>query len=538
MFRSLVSILLVGIILLSQFEVQTAAMHISTQKAASSRFQDSPSISVANFTFDVTLVEQSPTFNEEYFLGSTGDGRDWLVIRIHGHNTSSEDQKIHSDKIQLLWNGEKIKQTGDESQSVADTLGMMNIGGSGHHEIEAGQEFDFVQVYKIDPAATDLSLWMDFSGEWTLPLNNDLIQRQVTPAEGTQASRDQSWVIRTENFQLTLIGATKAQTFSGPFHLGQNPDGYDWLVVTWKIQNVNSEPYDPDGADFRLIANGVTISHSEETDSVASETTMKNPGSEIAGNSSNSSVAVYEVEQETTDFALEVQSSGTWYIDLGPAIEAANGDPQAAIESTQLDLESIYEETATGTYIPTAAPTPTPAPTAIPSPTPIPAPTQPPVYGSEDNPAGLYEAIVVGGFTVSLDGVQLADSLNYGTEFPPGGFHFLLISVTIARTGEDSGDVGPGDFTLKNLATDKTYGGELATLENVDLAPGEYTNGLVAFEVPVSGTQFEVAFAPSLFGDSGYWNFQLLGGSSERNRITESNGHRRTALLFRRGHLT
>lgn len=106
---------------------------------------------MANWSFEVTSAVKNQRFSDVVHLGTLEDGRDWLIVTINGTNTSDEKQEIHSDKVQLQAGSESIKQTGNESESVAGELGMKTIGGSFPQDVDVGDKLQIVQVYKVSP---------------------------------------------------------------------------------------------------------------------------------------------------------------------------------------------------------------------------------------------------------------------------------------------------------------------------------------------------------------------------------------------------
>lgn len=204
--------------------------------------QEGQQLTVADWSFEVIGAVKAPTFSDVVHLGAQDDRRDWLVVTLQAINTSTDKQEIHSDKIQLQIGSESVKQTGDESESVAKELEYMTIGGSFPHDVDAGETVNIVQVYKVASDAPDFTLVFDFSGKWDIPLNalvassagdpRVLLGEELEEAETAAPDPQSDWSIATANFRLTLIGAVTAPTFSGPFHLGQLDDGRSWLVMT------------------------------------------------------------------------------------------------------------------------------------------------------------------------------------------------------------------------------------------------------------------------------------------------------------------
>lgn len=430
--------------------------------------QEGQQLTVADWSFEVIGAVKGSTFSDVIHLGAQDDGRDWLVVTLQATNTSTDTQELHSDKIQLQIGSESVKQTGSESESVANELGSITIGGSFPHDVDAGETVNIVQVYKVAPDAPDLTLVFNFSGKWEIPLDTLVASAAGNPGVllGDQAPQPDAagsdpppdWSISTANFRLSLIGAVSAPTFTGPLHLGKLDDGRAWLVMTYHLQNSTSSDV------------------------------------EIASD--------------------RVSSSGEWFLNLGPVIQAADGDPAAVAPGTALDLADVGGDPDVAQAIPTAAPSPTPAPTERPEPTEPterPEPTEPPRAGSGEAPGTVGETLELDGMAVTLLSGFYTYEHNFST--PKGGYVFLIVEIELRNTSDETINYNTFSFAAKDLDTDADYDDAFVFLDTPlgsgELSPGEFVYGQVALEVQETSTNVRVKYtvSPGLLGggDAVYW---------------------------------
>jgi hypothetical protein len=346
---------------------------------------DAHTLTVANWTFDVQAAVKAPFFMDTIHLGTLDDGRDWLVVTMIATNTSGEKQELHSDEIQLRSGGEMFKQTGDESDAVADELGYMSIGGSFPHDIEAGKVFEIVQVFKVSPEAASNSLIFDFSGEWEIPLDDLIAGSGGDPSPlvigGTTdqdaAAERSPWTIETASYQLDLIGAATAPTFSGPFHLGNPGDGQDWLVVTYQLTNLRDGDTEVKADSHKLLTGGEELKQAtDETKTVSSELGISMLTLELKPGEPVDVVQVFKVPSGQDDYTLQISARGKLFVNLAPVLAFTNGDGNAVVPGGAVDLAQIDTGTSVVNAVPTAVPTNTPVPTDAPQPTEVPESAQ------------------------------------------------------------------------------------------------------------------------------------------------------------------
>lgn len=357
------------------------------QLGTASAQDDAHTVTVANWTFDVTAAVVAPYFMDTVHLGTLDDGRVWLVVKMTATNTADKKLKIHSDDIQLNSDGKAIKQTGDESEALADELNAMSIGGTVPHEIAAGKVFDVIQVFKIEPDAASNTLVFDFSGTWEVGLD-DLIAASAgdphflvdgTAGSKTGASSQSPWSVETASYRITLIGAATAATFSGPFHLGKLEDGQNWVVVTYQLSNLRSKDTEVKADNQRLLVGEDELKQAtDETKSVASELDLSLLTLKLEANETQNLVQVFKVPATATDYTLQISARGKLFINLTPLVQLAAGDANAVVPGSSLDLAQVETGDASIHAAPTAAPTNTPAPTSTKAPTSTPAPTDTP----------------------------------------------------------------------------------------------------------------------------------------------------------------
>lgn len=503
---------------------------------ASARQSDTH-LTVADWTFDLSAAAMAPTFSDVIHLGVLDDGRSWLVVALKATNTSGKEQKIHSDKIQLLSGSEHIKQTGDESEIAARELGFQSIGGSSPHKVKAGVSLDVLQVFKVAPSATGLELEFDFTGKWRMPLDALLkasngsgiglatksTSRPATPAD------QRPWTIRVAQLEFSIIGATSGKTFTGPFHLGMLDDGRDWLVITYGVKNLTDKKIKIDSDDIQLLSGGKQIKQAgDETRSVAKELGIDAPSKDLDKNKDAKFVQVYKITPGEADNTLRLDYSGLWFVNLAPLTKASNSNPET-VDPSKVSAPSVAmaplpteapkpgntgagssSNAAQTAMKPTSAPTPTPTPSPIPTQTPVPA------LGSANRPASIGDTVEVDGRAITLLDATVTSSVG-GFYTPKGGYEFVVITVKI-RNVSTSGkkhdynelyfsgkDIDRGwdfDDTGINLSDSPLGSGELS--------PGEYVTGQVVLEVHQETTSLRIKYDTSpIGGKNAYWLVRL-----------------------------
>jgi hypothetical protein len=355
------------------------------QVGASSAQDDAHTLAVANWTFEVTSAVKAPFFMDTIHLGTLDDGREWLVVTMIATNTSGDEQELHSDDIQLRSGGEMIKQTGDESDWVADELGYMSIGGSFPHDIEAGRVFEIVQVFKVSPEAASNSLIFEFSGEWEIPLDDLIATSNGDPSHvviGGVASEEvgaerSPWTIETATYRLDLIGAAVAPTFSDPFHLGSPGAGDAWLVVTYHLTNMRDEDTEVKADSHRLLLGTEELKQAtEETKTVSSELGISMLTLDLKPDDSVDAVQVFKVPESATAYTFQIAARGKLFIDLTPVVALADGDGNAVVPGSSVNLAQIDTSEGMVNAAPTAVPTSTSVPTDTPANTEVPVQEQ------------------------------------------------------------------------------------------------------------------------------------------------------------------
>lgn len=478
--------------------------------------QENQQLTVADWSFEVTGVVKAPTFSDVVHLGAQDDGRDWLVVTLQATNTSTDTQELHSDKIQLQIGSESVKQTGSESESVANELGSMTIGGSFPHDVDAGETVNIVQVYKVAPDAPDFTLVFDFSGKWEIPLDalvassvgnpRVLLGEEFAETETAAPGAQADWSVATANFRLTLIGAVTAPMFSGPFHLGQLDDGRAWLVMTYRLENMTSREIEIASETISILSAGEDVRQAgDETRSVADELDLVAPSLKLGPDQEVVVVQVFKVGSGTVDNTLQVSSAGEWFLNLRPVIQAADGNPAAVVPGTALNIADVGGQADVAQAIPTAAPSPTPAPTAPPEPTALPR------AGSGEAPGAVGETLELDGMAVTLLSGVYTYEHNFST--PKGGYVFLIVEVELRNTSDETLNYNTLSFAAKDLDTDADYDDAFALLDTPlgsgELSPGEYVYGQVALEIQETSTNVRVKYtvSPGLLGggDAVYW---------------------------------
>jgi hypothetical protein len=336
------------------------------------------SLTVANWKFDVRAAVKARYFMGPIHLGNLDDGRDWLVVALTATNTSGKEQELHSDAIQLRSDGEMIKQTGDESEAVAEELGAMSIGGPFPHDIEAGKTFDIVQVFKVSPNATNNTLVFDFSGEWEIPLDGLIAESAGDPqflgGETESAVALSPWKVETASYRLELIGAAVASTFTGPFHLGKPEAGYDWLVVTYQLTNLKDEDTKVKADSHRLVVGTDELKQAtDETKSVSAELGVAMLTLDLKPNESIDAVQVFKVPGSATAYTLQVFARGKLFVNLTPVVVLANGEGSAVVPGSSIDLAQVDMSGVDDLAAPPVVPTEMPSPTETQEPTELPA---------------------------------------------------------------------------------------------------------------------------------------------------------------------
>lgn len=350
--------------------------------------QETQQLTVAGWSFDVIGAVKAPTITGVIHLGALEDGRDWLAVSLIVTNTSNEQQELHSDRIQLQTGDELIKQTGAESEAAAKEIDFRTIGGSSKHKIEAGDTWHVIQVYKVAPGASDFTLvFDDFQGKWELSISDlvetadgdprVLLDESSVPAiNATPSSQQEVWRVSTASFDLTLIGAAVAPTFSGPFHLGMLDDGRSWLVVTYEVQNTTGDTVDFESESVRIISAGKEVKQAgDESRSVAGELNLVAPSVKLKPGESIIVVQVFKIDPADTDNSLKIIARGDWFLNLRPVLDATDGDGATVVPISALDLAQIEIGDTPPSAVPTVVPTPTPEPTPVPTQTPIPTVT-------------------------------------------------------------------------------------------------------------------------------------------------------------------
>jgi hypothetical protein len=496
--------------------IATAALVFSMSPGYLISAQEGHQVTVANWSFQVTGAVKAPRFSEVVHLGALDDGRDWLIVTLTGTNTSDEEQEIHSDKIHLEAGGESIKQTGQESENVANELGFTTIGGSFPTDVEAGRELQIVQVYKVAPELSDFSLVFDFNGKWEVSISDLAVESAGNPRAlaGETSSSNASlpsetsdpWSIRAAEYQLTLIGAVKAPTFSGPFHLGTLEDGRSWLVVTYQLHNTTADQINVASESISILSEGEAINQAgDETRSVAAELELVAPSVELGSDETSTVVQVFKVDPEAADNTLQVNAAGKWFMNLRPVTEAANGDAGAVLPDSAIDLIAINANSSAAQVIPTPAPTPTPEPT------PVPEPTELPRYGSADNPGQIGDMLEVDGLAATALSGFYTYEYNFST--PRGGYVFLILEVQFENVSDENIDYNSLHFAARDIDTEIDFDDTFALLDTPlgsgELSPGEYVYGQVALEIQETADSVRVKYtvSPGIFNDSEamYW---------------------------------
>lgn len=493
--------------------------------------QSDTHLTVADWTFDLSAAAMAPTFSDVIHLGVLDDGRSWLVVALKATNTSGKEQKIHSDKIQLLSGSEHIKQTGKESEIAASELGFQSIGGSSPHKVKAGASLNILQVFKVAPSATGLELEFDFTGKWRMPLDAPLKASNGSgvgfatnsSSQATSSANQQPWTVRVAQLEFSIIGATSGKTFTGPFHLGTLDDGRDWLVITYGVKNLTDKKIKIDSDDIQLLSGGEQIKQAgDETRSVAKELDIDAPSKDLDKNKDAKFVQVYKTAPNEADNTLRLDYSGLWFVNLAPLIKASNGNPEA------VDPSKVSAPSVAMAPIPTEAPKsgsttagsssktaqtemkPTSAPTPTPSPSPIPTPSPTPELGSGDRPAGIGDTVVVDGQAVKLMNVEMTSSLT-GFDSPKGGYQYIVLTVAVQNVSSSGKKVySESYFSAKDTDRGWDFGYVSPNfsgqpLGDGKLSPGEYTVGKVVLEVHQQTSSLRIKYHPGPFSGNGYW---------------------------------
>lgn len=428
-----------------------AAPPLEHPVSSNAHLQEEHQVTVANWSFEIEAAVRAPTFAEVIHLGVLDDGRHWLVVSMRATNTSSEEQRIHSDDIQLNDGDGFIKQTGKESQEAAAEIEFESIGGTLSHSVDANDTLDILQVFKVDPSGSDFTLVFDFAGQWTADLEPMILEADGNPRaligesvngdrpSASDGQQDDPWTVTTPNFELTLIGATSSPTFAGPFHLGTLDDGRWWLVVTYQIRNTTEEQYKHNSESVQVISAGEEIKQAgEETRSVASELDLIAPSTDLDAGEEATLVQVYKIGPEAEDNSLKMSAGGSWFVSLRPLTELANGQAEAIVPGNAADLAILVVEEGEVNAAPTAIPTamPTPEPTSIPWQTPTPLPTIESVAATIDRPAGIGETVEVDDFAIRIVDISTFFDRVYNRVGGHSDYLSVMISVEVTSLSE------------------------------------------------------------------------------------------------------
>ena len=105
------------------------------------------------------------SFGAPLSLDPLADGRDWVVLTIRFVHDGTSTITLDSDNYRLVANEEYIKQAGSDTEPLAGRVGLTYMGsGLSEVEIEGPAIRDVVMVFKIDPAITDPSFFIDGTG--------------------------------------------------------------------------------------------------------------------------------------------------------------------------------------------------------------------------------------------------------------------------------------------------------------------------------------------------------------------------------------
>lgn len=378
---------------------------------------DASTLTVARWTFEVHAAVVAPYFMGPIHLGTLDDGRNWLVVAFTATNTTDDGQRLNSDAIQLRSDGQRIKQTRDESSYAAEELGALSIDGSSGRSVESGESISVVQVFKVAPDAVTNALTFDFSGEWEVALNALTTRSNGDPRVllGQYGASEMSgvvypkWTLETSAYRLKLIGAVAGPMFTGAFHLGRAENQQGWLVTTYQLTNIGSESTTIKADWHRAQVGRSEIKQStEETGSVASELGMDMLSLKLDAGESRLVVQVFQIPLEAADVALQVDARGELFLHLAPVLQLTNGSAAAVAPGTAVDLTELDKTPTPGT--PIATPEPVGTRTVTPTPRPVRPPEQAtdvPVLRSP-TPGAVASPLAAGSATGRLGG-SLAD---------------------------------------------------------------------------------------------------------------------------------
>jgi hypothetical protein len=269
------------------------------------------------------------------------------------------------------------------------------------------------------------------------------VERQAQTSPAAECSGLDAWSVATADFKLSLIGATLAPKFTGPFHLGKLEDGRNWLIVAYQFHNATGSDFKVDQGIAQILSGGeLLISQDKDASKAVVEALGADaPPITLEGGEQLVIVQVFKVDSTKKDNSLTVIANGNWHLNLRPVTDAADGKPEAVISETAPDLAklTVPEEEIK------AAPTPAPSPTPVPTDTPAPA-----ELGSDSLPASIGDVVVVDGLGVQVERIEIIDSLDGGFDEPKGGYRCVIVTVQMLNASDGSKDYGEGDFTASD----------------------------------------------------------------------------------------
>jgi hypothetical protein len=249
---------------------------------------DAWSISTARYRLTLIGAAISPTFSGPFHLGQLEDGRSWLVVTYHLHNTSSDAIEVPSESVSILSQGEEVRQAGEETRSVAAELDIV----SPAIELDADEIETVVQVFKVEQAVSDNTLQVSTDGDWFInlqPVTNatngdpnsvlpdasinlasleaDSTVAQAVPTAAPSPTPEPTAVPEPtapprygsadnpaqvgETIEMDGLSATLISGFyTYEYNFGTPRGGYVFLIAEVQFQNVGTETMDYDSFSF------------------------------------------------------------------------------------------------------------------------------------------------------------------------------------------------------------------------------------------------------------------------------------------------
>lgn len=137
-------------------------------------------VSPAEVTYEVTGVSAGANVPDEYGLGDTGGGKDWLVVMLLITNGSNESLSLDSDDFKISANGEEFDEDGLASGTLNIELDTKDMGNFLGTSVEPGDAEIFGMVFQAPFDARNYELVIKDEGDTSLNLNEH-IQRCRKP---------------------------------------------------------------------------------------------------------------------------------------------------------------------------------------------------------------------------------------------------------------------------------------------------------------------------------------------------------------------